>query len=391
MSLIRDFQSIARPISGFVALGSFAGTLGALLPHLQAGLDISHTQLGHALIAMSVGMVPGLVLGARLTNRAGALHSAWAIASFGAAVAALGIATGIVPLIAFFLLAGMTHGIVDIAINAEVSTIEAKTKRQLMQLAHTFFALPFGVCALLAGMLASFDLPFKVIFLLNGAGILALGVLTARTKPSGDPVSSTSEQPSLPVRAFIPLTMLLGGVILLAFSAEQTLQSWSAIHLLASYQASTFQASLGPATVGFGLALGRFGAQLLSQRVREDVLVMSSTVCAALGIAVFSLSWSTMVGLASLLLATLGYSVLAPTVFGAAGRAAPARLRGSILGAVIFIGAAGMYVVPGMVGYAADVFSLSTALAAVAVVMLLALPLWIGVNILTRKLAAAAA
>jgi hypothetical protein len=119
------------------------------------------------------------------------------------------------------------------------------------------------------------------------------------------------------------------------------------------------------------MMLGRFGAHALVRPGREARAVAVGGVLVASGGLVFALAPTAAVGLAGLVLAGAGTSVLAPVLFSAVGaRSAPGR-QGADLAAVTALGYAGFITGPPAIGLLSGATSLPTALVLLSAVGLL--------------------
>ena len=158
----------------------------------------------------------------------------------------------------------------------------------------------------------------------------------------------------------------LGALCAVAFVVENAWQSWSAVHLESSLEASAWTSSLGPTTFAFAAMTGRLGGNAMLRWMRGPALLVVGAAVAGVGSAVAALAGSSETALVGVGLAGLGTSVCAPTLISLAGAwAGPAR-RAAAVSTVTTVAYVGFLVGPAAVGLLAGATSLSTALASVA-------------------------
>src|SRR5581483_9523604 len=106
----------------FLVLGLFWGAWAAVLPSVQRATAASNGSLGLALLFVSVGSIPAMLLVAGpLVDR----HGARAVAALAAALAATGAASGVL----------------DVGINARAARLEDETGRRLMPAAYGLYSV----------------------------------------------------------------------------------------------------------------------------------------------------------------------------------------------------------------------------------------------------------
>src|SRR4028119_1534275 len=77
--------------------------------------------------------------------------------------------------------------------------------------------------------------------------------------------------------------LLCGGVVLAAFMTEAATEAWSALHVERTLGGRAAEGALGPAMLGLPMSFGRFGGQIVAERLREVQVVVIAGTLAALG------------------------------------------------------------------------------------------------------------
>src|SRR5688500_2434992 len=182
----RQLVTAAYLASG--TFGAFWGSWGAAVPRFrdQAGLD--DAQLGTALLFISAGALPAMLLTGRALDRWGLRCTAYLLVALGVAgVVAAHTGVGLVSLCVALAGVGMTSGAADVALNSVGGRAEQRSGRPIITRAGGVFS-----AAVVAGSLgtgAAFALgaptwvPFAVVLLLAALA----GAAILRVLPAGGP------------------------------------------------------------------------------------------------------------------------------------------------------------------------------------------------------------
>ncbi len=159
-----------------------------------------------------------------------------------------------------------------------------------------------------------------------------------------------------------PVLLMVGVLVASSFLIEDALQSWSALHLERGLGAPPWVSGLGPGLFAAAMTVGRLGIHVLGAGHRDELVVISGGCGVAAGSVLLAVAPTSAVALAGVVIAGLGTSVLAPTLFSAVGaRSAPGR-EGAALGAVSTLGYVGFLIGPAVVGLVSGATSLPIAL-----------------------------
>jgi MFS family permease len=327
----------------------FWGGWAACLPAIQEQTGASEAQLGLALLCVALAALPAMLAAGRLADIFGARLVPIGLVLFGASATLPGLARSFPQLALLMLTVGVTTGVLDIAINAHASRIEAAHRVRVMDGLHAAFS--FGV---LVGGIGS--------GLLRRAGahpswiLGSIGVVVALTalvnRDSSVPVTSA------PRRAPIARPLLVVGFVLaLAFVVESGLEGWSALFLERELDSSPAISGLGPGLFAGAMATGRVLAQK-AERSSVAGRMMLAGLAAAAGLVVVATAQHPAVALVGLVVAGAGLAVSAPTLFGLAGRIGGEGGRGSALSTVAILGYLGFLAGPALIGTVSGATSL---------------------------------
>jgi MFS family permease len=347
--------------------GAFWGTWGSAVPRVrdQAGLD--DAQLGTALLFISAGALPAMLLTGRALDRWGLRCTAVLVLVLGVAgVAAAVTADGFVSLCAGLAVLGMTSGAADVALNSVAGRAEQRTGRPIITRAGGVFSTAVVVSSLGTG--AAFALgaatwvPFAAVLLLSalaGAAILrALPAGGSGPEPAASGGGAGMRMPLVPL-------LLVGALGALAFASENAHQSWGAVFMADVLATGPGLSATAPAAFAAVVAITRFAVSTLDPAHARTVLVLGSVVAAA-GATVVARAPSVPVALAGLVLAAAGTGALFPTLLSIVSRNVVESSRGRATSIVTVVSYLGFLLGPVYVGLWASATGLRGAMIAVA-------------------------
>ena len=341
-------------------MGLFWGAWAALVPEVQLRTQATPPELGLALLWAGGGALPAMLVTGRLWGRFGRGLVSVMLLLFGLAAVLPALAPDVLLLGGAMALVGASSGALDVAMNAEISEIEAATGRRLMYLAHALFSLAVLVASLSAGLLRELEIgPVPVLGAVSLAFLLvalpALAVHGGRSDPLPARDQGSASAAPLDLRRTVAL---LGLLCAAAFLIEDAMMSWSALHLERSLGASPAIGGAGPGLFAAAMFTGRSLGQILSRHFAERELLVGSGTLAAAGIALAAWSPIAELALLGLVVAGAGVSLAAPALFSRAGRLAGDASRGAAVSTLTTLGYVGFVIGPPTVGLIAGLSDL---------------------------------
>jgi len=353
-------RSLLATGAGFLVLGLFWGAWAAVLPSVQRATAASNGSLGLALLFVSVGSIPAMLLVAGpLVDRHGARAVAAGAAAFAGAILLPGLATSLPALAAALAATGAASGVLDVGINARAARLEDETGRRLMPAAHGLYSVGVLVGAVGAGVARSAGAGREWILAAVAVAVVAAAAVLAADAPELPPAPA-ARRPRLE-RALLALGLLAAA----GFVVEGGVEGWSALFLERQLDAQPQVSGLGPGFFGGAMAVGRFAGQA-AVRVGDRALLAGGAALAGGGCLVAAAAPSAAVALAGLVLAGLGVSATAPVAFGLAGRGR--RDAASAVATVTTLGYVGLLAGPPLVGGVAQASSLRVSFVVLACV-----------------------
>ena len=357
--------TVARLWAAFAVFGMFWGGWGALLPDVQRQVEASDATLGRALLFIALGAIGGMLLAGRVADRFGPKTLLPGALAFAATIPLLILPSDIPILLVVFTVVGAASGAYDVFINGSASVYETVYDTKIMGGMHAFFSAGVLVASPLVGIARQLGAGPAEVLPVLAALVLGVGLFL----PGVDlPISPPRSGPR--VRMTGPL-MLLGTLCALAFLIEDGLLSWSAIHLERTLGGSAIVGGLGPGVLAGSMVIGRALTQALSRRFSERQLIGAAGLLGTAGATIFALTPSVAAGLVGIALAGLAISVVAPLIFGVAGRVGGPGRQASSIARVSTIAYFGFVVGPALVGGVAGAASLRIGLMVMAVASLL--------------------
>jgi MFS family permease len=360
------------PVACFAALGIFWGTWAALIPQIKLQTSASDGDLGFAMLVSGVGAILAMLVVGRLWQRFG-----WyllPVTGLWFAVAGLGLAMATsTPTLALALFViGGGSGALDVAMNAAVSDVEVGSGSRLMYGAHALFSLAVLIASVATGFARQAGhgpLPILATVAVVTALVTISTLVSARhmhRRTAPPPTTRAAASSSRPVS-------LLGGLAALAvlcavgYLIEDAAQNWSALHLERGLDASPAASGAAPGIFAAAMFVGRSSGQRLGARFSERGLFSAGAALAAAGLAILAAAPTPIVALAGLAGAGAGIALVAPALYGRAGREAKADDRGKAIARLTIFGYTGFIVGPALIGFISQASSLRVGIATLAV------------------------
>ncbi len=370
------------PLCAFVVLGCAWGAFAALVPDLQKAIGVGDGELAGVMLISAIGAIAAMRFAPWLDSKLGR-HGIVVLTVVLLLVFQLPgqMSTWAGLTIALFLCAAAT-GSLDVVMNAHLSQIEAREGRPLMSFHHAMFSFGYAIAAFSTGLIREAGGGAVVSFAL--VGLLGLLLLPSMVLPKT--VVAQDQENNASMSGNNRFLIIIGLIIAIAFMCEQASEGWSALHLERSLNAGAALGAMGPAILGLTMGIGRLGGQAIAQYLSEERVIQIAAIFAALGSAVAAAAINfplTYLGFAAL---GLGISVIAPLGLALVGRISPADQRVKAISNVALIGYTGFFIGPPIMGGLAEIASLATSFAALALLLAIVSFLLIPKLQLARKL-----
>ncbi|MEM9584321.1 MAG: MFS transporter [Pseudomonadota bacterium] len=369
MSVLAAIRISQAPVAAFMVVGLFWGSMAALAPQLKDQIGADDATFGLLLLGTSIGLLTTMML-APLFDRS---FGEWAlpVASIGLAIAFLfpGLATTPIAFFTAMIAAGLASGLLDVTMNARVSELETRHDRPLMNANHGMFSVAYAIGAFLTGLGREAELTPVSIFACVGFVAVILATRTRMTV-------ATQEQTTTKTTAFPYAIVALGGsVVLIAFTTEAAVESWSALHVERTLGGRAAEGALGPTMLGLTMAVGRFGGQAVAEKWSDLTVIFWGAVCAATGAVIAASALTPLMAYSGFAILGLGVSAIGPIGLAIVGRLVPPEIRTVAIARTAVIGFSGFFIAPAAMGLISQGFGLRASFFAVGLLVCLLFPL----------------
>ena len=360
------------PAAALVAVGMLWGGFASVVPDIKAAVGASDGEFGLALLMSAVGGMIAMLLAPRIGRAlghlampliGGALCLAFLYPTFAGDVVTLGVA---------LFAMGATVALLDITANVEISAREVKMKTHLMGICHAMFSFAFAAAAYGAGLARQAGLGPDEIFPV--LALISIGIVALTISPRAQ-IVTTKEHETAAGRTAPWGAIILTGIILFAgFIGENATEAWSALHIERTLGAEPGKGSLGPATLGLVMGVGRLVGHSVAERLGHARLIFWSAALGVIGALIIAAAQSPFVVLIGVSVVALGMAVIVPSANSILGAHVSEAQRSHALSRAWMVGITGFFIGPAMMGGIAELFGLRMSFVAVALIVAMILP-----------------
>ncbi|WP_344856862.1 MFS transporter [Planomonospora alba] len=356
----------------FVLGGLLCGSMTVRLPAFSDKLGLSESSVGLTLLVWGLGALVTMQSMRRVMTRFGSRSVLRVGAPLCAATLVLvALAPSFPALLVAAGLFGLAFGALDVAMNAQGSTVERAHGRPLMNGMHAGWC----VGAMGAGVIGSAAIAagLSVTAHLTLVALAALPVLVAVSRSYlPDPAPAAEAGRSGTRHRMPPVVYLLGVIAFCAFMVEGTIADWNGLYLRGTLGAPEAVAALGYPVFEAGMLLARLAGDRIRARFGARGMVVFSGLSTAATFAVVITVPSAPVAVAAMFFVGLSVATVSPVAMSLAGDAT--RNPGPAIAQTGAMGYAGLLLGPVVIGLLSDLASLRVALGtAVALGVLIAL------------------
>nr|WP_245967503.1 MFS transporter [Streptomyces fragilis] len=330
---------------------------GARMPSIQRAADLSTAQLSLVMLAAALGMVAGLQAGGRLARpeRVPLLLTCGAVGLAGS-LAALSQCESLPALLVVALVFGVTHGVLDVAVNTAAVRCQDAYGRPIMSGLHASYSIGALAGAALAAVTAR--TPHDLLFLTTGLALTAaaLAAIPGACSMTGPWDPSTTSGQDADQRLPRARVWLLGALAAATLLGEGAAADWAAVHL-DGLHASTALSAAAYACYSAAMATGRLTGDRLTATFGALLVVRTGAFLAAAGLAAGVLVPTTAAAITGWTLFGIGLSLTVPCLISAAGAGGPQAVA-----TVSVTGYLGLLAGPALIGALATATTLPTAL-----------------------------
>lgn len=359
----------------FLLFGTALGAWTSRIPSVKGHLDLSDGLLSVALLAFAAGAIVGMLVLGRLADRFGSTRVMVPTAVLeGVLLVPPAYVDSLAALVVALFLFGLTHGTLNIAMNADAIRVQKAWGRPVMSSFHAVYSIGGFLGAAVGGFLARQGVGPGATFVTVGAGVLVLAGWAALWalpgSPPARPAEVTGDSPAPAKGSVVSFDLVFLGVLAMcALVGEGTAADWSAVYMHESLGSSDAAAATAFAAFSVAMTVGRLLGDRLAARFGPVRLVRVSGVVASVGMIASLLIGHPVAGVLGFACLGAGMACIAPQVYSAAGQRDPAR-AGAALSLVVSLGYTGFLIGPIVVGAVSTMTGLPTALGVPALLVL---------------------
>ena len=338
----------------FMAMAITMGAFVTRLVEIKIKFGLSEAELGTALFFIPLGAVTLLPFYSKVIGKFSERQTtAWSICIFLLAMIFPWYATDQTWLMASFYLIGLSVGLTDVAMNAEVAEIERQNSKVIISSCHGFFSIGGMIGAILSSVFiagsVSLSYQMMIIAFVLIAVLLPLFKHMINAPAHEAKAGGHFEFPTSKVLAFA----VIGFCVMMS---EGGITDWATIFIKENLKVAGEYAGAGFAGFSLLMAIARFQGDSLHIRFGAKRLVIIGALIAVIGLFLVLLQtplWA-IIGFS---LAGLGYSVIVPILFSAAAKQEGVKPSKGIA-TVASSGYIGMLAGPVLIGFIADSYGL---------------------------------
>lgn len=345
----------------FAVFGMLWGAWQAVLPDLASHYGLSSGPLGAILTAGFAASLPAMIVAGRVLDRLGA---AWGIGLpaglMAAGLALLGVLPPFPGLVVAVICFTAGSGAYDVGINGVAMGDATWSRPVRLTLLHAAFSGGGAAGAIGGGALLAADVRFSAVYPILAVAVAGTAVLVAVARWSAP--ASVGSVPRAVATAMLPLAALAA----LAFLAEGSMETWSAIYLRDVLGAAAFVGALGPAAFHAAMLAGRLIGAGVAHRLGSAGTLLVAGAMTLVGMAAALLVPVPLLALPGMAVAALGASFVVPVVVSLAAERAGSH-AGRAASYVLTLGYGGFLIGPSLVGIGGELAGLRAALAIVPI------------------------
>lgn len=329
------------------------------IPSVQISLGLTNAALGFSLLGAAVGSVASIPIAGKLVSRYGSRRvTEFSTYAFCLALNAPGLGRNAFGLFLGLIVLGASAGMMDVAMNAQGVLVEKHRRQSSMSRLHGMFSLGAMAGAMAGGIVAGQHISVGWHFLVASVVFLICSVPATRAlMESPEHEVRSRETQHERITRMPKVVWALSGIAFCILLSEGAMADWTAVYLRQSFAVGPATAATGYAVFSAAMAIFRLIGDHVTMRLGNVRTVRNGSVIAAFGLTVAILaptaSWA-MPGFAAI---GIGFSVIVPLVFGAAGRV-PGVSPGAGIATVTGLGFLGFLIGPPLLGFVSQLVTL---------------------------------
>jgi MFS family permease len=340
------------------------------LPRIQEQYGADDGTIGIVLFAFAFGAFLAMPFTGWLIIKNGSRKvSLLSLVFYSALASLIALMPGIPTLMLLYFIMGISTGMQDVSMNAQAVLVERAYQRPIMTSFHAFFSIGMALGAWCGALFSDLQIELSHHLVIISVLSLAFVIWVRRNLVEDKPdVSQSQHGPLLrmPNRALLSV----GLIAFCCMLGEGAVSDWSVNYMENVVRSPVAFAPLALSAFATAMTLGR----LLGDRFRlwagDTRLIVYGGLMATAGLSLALLTPTPYAAIGGFFLVGLGLSTIVPITYSIAGNTKDLP-PGVALAMVTTVGYSGFLFGPPVIGFLADVYTLSNALTVVAVLLLI--------------------
>ena len=345
----------------FFICGLNFATWATRIPDFKSFLSLSDAQLGTVLMGLPIGSLVSLpIAGWLLTKYASRWICIMAIAMYVIVIPGLSLMSSPITLFVGLFFFGMAGDIMNIAMNTQVVSLEAKMNKIIMSSFHAVFSIGLMAGAFLGGILEKEHFTTTEHFSLVALSNILLIPFSFPNLLTDKPVQDESK-PKSSILNLGPYLIILSFIAFCGMLCEGAMADWISLYFKEYSPDSPFPITIGFSFFAAAMVLGRFVGDKISLKYGVSNILIVNGILIGLGMLLTLLFSSIYLKIGGCFLTGIGISTIVPLIYSQAGNQKEIMPSIAIAG-VSTIAYIGFLLGPVLIGYLSDFVGLDKAL-----------------------------
>ncbi|WP_143307100.1 MFS transporter [Chitinophaga vietnamensis] len=354
---------IATSVFFFIS-GLGYSTWASRIPSIQQQLHLNEAQLGAVLLALPIGLMLTMPLTGTLLGK----YSSRKIMIFGAlffntVISLPGFTTNIWQLALVLFCFGSARNLLNLSMNAQSVQVQRLFPQSIITTFHGIWSVAGFTGAAIGYLMVKCNIAPSWHMLMISILLLLFTLLYYPKTYPDTPVPQLEKKPafSLPDKSLVKFSV----ICFACMATENTMYDWSSIYFEKVVHGTRSAATAAFVVYMVSMTLGRFVGDRFVGRLGIKAMLRYSGWLIGCGLLLTILLPHTATTVVGFICAGLGVACVVPLVFSLAGKSKNTN-SGQTLASISTIGYLGFLVVPPLIGFVAQAFSLRASFAIMA-------------------------
>ena len=345
----------------FFICGLNFATWATRIPDFKSILQLSDAQLGTVLMGLPIGSLVSLpIAGWLLTKYASKWISIMAVVMYVIVIPSLSFMNSAISLFVGLFFFGMAGDIMNIAMNTQVVSLEAKMNKIIMSSFHAVFSIGLMAGAFIGGILEKEHFNTTEHFSLIAFTNVVLVPFSIGNLLTDKPIVDENK-PKSSILNLGSYLIILSFIAFCGMLCEGAMADWISLYFKEFIPNSSFPITIGFSSFAAAMVLGRFIGDQISLKYGVSTILILNGLLVGIGMLITLLFASVYLKIMGCFIIGIGISTIVPLIYSQAGSQIEIMPSIAIAG-VSTIAYIGFLLGPVLIGYLSDFVGLDKAL-----------------------------